>query len=94
MDEICNEIRKLRRFHVAVDVNHSTPPKFVTRSSVPPSSLCEMLSSRYRWQPNRFVLTGAIALVAAMDVKFLGANRVHLTIDPALSPSEVANIYK
>jgi len=59
--------------------------------------LCEMLSSRYRWQPDQaatFVLTGAIPLISAMDVKFLSANRVQLTIDPALSPREVANTYK
>ena len=51
------------------------------------TSSAEMLSSRYRWQAQSgadVLETGAIPLVAAMDVKFLGPIECKLTIDPAL----------
>jgi hypothetical protein len=64
--------------------------------------LSELLHDRYAWtaaQATIFVVTGAIPLVATLSVEMHGhgrlpaLGRIQLTIDPALSPMEVADQY-
>ncbi len=65
--------------------------------------LSEKLADRYRWdegQATVFVLTGSIPIVASIHVRitqtspFPTLSRITLTIDPTLSPIEVAESYR
>ncbi len=64
--------------------------------------ITEILSKRYGWQPAQatlFVLTGVPPLVSTLRVKattelFPVLRKIVLTVDPALSPRELAEHYK
>jgi hypothetical protein len=68
------------------------------------AKLAETLTERYRWRPSEatmFVLTGAPpevrVYVGSAEIRssdrLAAATRVTMTLDPALSPDEVAGIY-
>ncbi|MGH3283399.1 MAG: hypothetical protein ACRDPD_01720, partial [Streptosporangiaceae bacterium] len=68
------------------------------------AQLAETLADRYRWRPSEatmFVLTGAApevrVYVGSAEIRTSGhlatGSRVTMTLDPALSPDEVAGIY-